>query len=921
MKNTRFMEAMFSAVDNNDEELTRQVANDIENAKANGTVDTDEIKYESVGDGTVKIIDKGTGEVTIAQKASDEADTYDLNPAVPDVQLEKFLHPTRDGHIGKQTGSPDEYAEGHLRNDQQISRAGEWGNVEDTAQEGPEGDEKEFSVASDNTVVQRVFSDQEFCERLFSEVIDSEDTAVVGDLKVEKIPEEDHTVVVTDETTGDQAKVTLDDDEMQVTELESKNLSDRDFSDYGDGSGYDPLHVVGVDASNHTIVDAPEYTEESAQELQRRLTEDGVDAVQIFDNAEDARDYAFQLLSSLGASEVGEPEQAEYSDHMIYLTDFNADNTQIMCRMFSEATLGIADTRNKVEDAIESGDQIETDDEVITPVDAITAVVEDKDNGEFTKATVDGTDMKLEHIDEDEADDITGNLSVIESESGIDDNDWDDDDDDEDDDDECDQKECSDIYTDDTETRYFSENEDFTAYMQRLYSCEADEEEVADAIESGEEVENDNEVITPVDSKTAVVEDKETGEFTKATLDGDDSVEVHPIDEDEAEELTKDTVVDKDSEKDYSDIYTDDTETRYFSENEDFTAYMQRLFTGDADEEDVADAIENGDEIETEDEVITPVDSKTAVVEDKETGEFTKATLDEDGKGIETKAIDEDEADDLTKDVKVDEDSEEDEDEKVHSDETGTRYFSDDEEFTDFMERIFSDDTKQDAIEDAIENGDQLETEEEVITPVDNKTAVVEDKGNGEFTKVTITPDEEGINVHPISEDEADDMTEGLRVAKEAEDEDTGEKQFADTYAEDPVLDKFFADIAMGQVAPAGPQAPAPQPAAVDAYGNPIADPNQQVVPDQNPNGPVTPTVEDVEDKATAAVQAINAAAAEASATIAQAKAAPAPNAEPDLQEAQFSDYDDYFDESELEDRLFSDTDDTLVSWIDNIHK
>ena len=812
MKNTRFMEAMFSAVDNNDEELTRQVANDIENAKANGTVDTDEIKYESVGDGTVKIIDKGTGEVTIAQKASDEADTYDLNPAVPDVQLEKFLHPTRDGHIGKQTGSPDEYAEGHLRNDQQISRAGEWGNVEDTAQEGPDGDEKEFSVASDNTVVQRVFSDQEFCERLFSEVIDSEDTAVVGDLKVEKIPEEDHTVVVTDETTGDQAKVTLDDDEMQVTELESKNLSDRDFSDYGDGSGYDPLHVVGVDASNHTIVDAPEYTEESAQELQRRLTEDGVDAVQIFDNAEDARDYAFQLLSSLGASEVGEPEQAEYSDHMIYLTDFNADNTQIMCRMFSEATLGIADTRNKVEDAIESGDQIETDDEVITPVDAITAVVEDKDNGEFTKATVDGTDMKLEHIDEDEADDITGNLSVIESESGIDDNDWDDDDDDEDDDDECDQKECS-------------------------------------------------------------------------------------------------------------DIYTDDTETRYFSENEDFTAYMQRLFTGDADEEDVADAIENGDEIETEDEVITPVDSKTAVVEDKETGEFTKATLDEDGKGIETKAIDEDEADDLTKDVKVDEDSEEDEDEKVHSDETGTRYFSDDEEFTDFMERIFSDDTKQDAIEDAIENGDQLETEEEVITPVDNKTAVVEDKGNGEFTKVTITPDEEGINVHPISEDEADDMTEGLRVAKEAEDEDTGEKQFADTYAEDPVLDKFFADIAMGQVAPTGPQAPAPQPAAVDAYGNPIADPNQQVVPDQNPNGPVTPTVEDVEDKATAAVQAINAAAAEASATIAQAKAAPAPNAEPDLQEAQFSDYDDYFDESELEDRLFSDTDDTLVSWIDNIHK
>ena len=66
MKNTRFMEVLFSAVENNDEELTAQVAKDIEDAKANGVVDTDEVKYEDAGDGRVAITDKETGEVTVA---------------------------------------------------------------------------------------------------------------------------------------------------------------------------------------------------------------------------------------------------------------------------------------------------------------------------------------------------------------------------------------------------------------------------------------------------------------------------------------------------------------------------------------------------------------------------------------------------------------------------------------------------------------------------------------------------------------------------------------------------------------------------------------------------------------------------------------------------------------------------------------
>ena len=44
MKNTRFMDRLFSAVEENDEELAKQVAKDIEDAKANGSVDTEEVK-------------------------------------------------------------------------------------------------------------------------------------------------------------------------------------------------------------------------------------------------------------------------------------------------------------------------------------------------------------------------------------------------------------------------------------------------------------------------------------------------------------------------------------------------------------------------------------------------------------------------------------------------------------------------------------------------------------------------------------------------------------------------------------------------------------------------------------------------------------------------------------------------------------
>lgn len=539
MKNTRFMEVLFSAVENNDEELTAQVAKDIEDAKANGVVDTEELKYENAGDGKVAITDKETGEVTVAENAEDESETYDLYPAELTEQVEGFIHPEADGVTpGDQIGAPDEdVVEDHLGGTP-ISESMEEEYAEDIAQEGPcegpceeeeceeceeEEEEREFSVSTDNTVVLRIFSDQEFCERLFSEVIESEETVKVGDLKIEKDAEDENSVIVTNETTGDQAKVVLEDDEMEVTELDSKAFSEDEQ--------FEPLHVVGVDTFNHQIIDASEYSAESAQDLVERLTEQGVDAVQVFECPEEARDYAIQLLESLGveeAEEVEEPVQAEFSDHTIFVTRFFSNNTELMDRMFSEAVNDIDASQEAIEDAIENGDEIETDTEIITPIDAETAVIEDKESGEFTKVTLDGEDMNLEAISEEEAKELTDHIAVLDEEE--------------------EEKEFSDIYCDETETKFFSESEEMTDYMIRLFSEESDSEAIEDAIENGDQIETDTEIITPVDAKTAVIEDKENGEFTKAVMD-DEDLEITPISEEEAENLTDHVAVEADEEE------------------------------------------------------------------------------------------------------------------------------------------------------------------------------------------------------------------------------------------------------------------------------------------------------------------------------------------------------------------------------------
>lgn len=815
MKNTRFMEVLFSAVENKDEELAAQVAKDIEDAKTKGAVDTDEVKYENLGDGRVSVTDKENGEVTIVEKATDESDTYDMYPAEQDQQIEGFLHPESDGVTpGKQVGAPDEHVEDHMDGKGVIApnmscgglnpNAGNEKSVEVTAKEGPQpegcegceenADEKEFSVSTDNSVVLRIFSDQEYCERLFSEVIESEETAKVGDLKIEKLPDED-AVVVTDEKTGDAARVEMDGENMEVTELDSKNFSDEEQ--------YDPMFVVGVDPVDHIIVDAPVYSEEDAQELIQSLSEKGVEGCQVFEDPESARDYAISLLNSLGVEsedDVEEPVQAEFSDHTIYLTEFNApEHSGFMCRMFSESINGIGDIQSAVEDAIANGDEIETDNEIITPVDSKTAIVEDKDSDEFTKVSIEGPEMELEKINENQAQELTDHVVVSEEEE---------DEDEDEEEEEEDEKNFSaieryfsdtegDIYCDESKTKFFSENEELTQYMIRLYSEDADSAEIEKAIESGEQIETDNEVITPVDSKTAVIEDKENGEFTKATVD-DENIDVHPISEDEADKLTEDLAVedndedeDEEDEKKFSaiercfsqyeegDVYYDESETKFFSENEEFTAYMERLFSGDCDCKDIEEAIENGKQIETDNEVITPVDSKTAVVEDKENGEFTKATMEDDD-----------------------------------------------------------------------------------------------------------------IEVHPLTEEEADKLTDGLAVESEKK------------YSEDPILDKFFADIASG--------AESSVPAAVPVPAGSV-DPSTPVIPvasssasvpagDPSVEGGEMPTVESIEDKALAAVKSIREVADEAANQIMEAKAAPAPVGEEDLKEAQFSETED----------------DTLVSWLNN---
>lgn len=572
---TKFMQAMFSANEREDEELAGQVAEDIESAKENGEVDTDEVNYKHLGDGNVMIHDKVNDEVTLAKKALDEHETYDL-VAVPTEDLDMYLHMAEDGVTPDESveGVDEEHYEEHMEAPMDYMEDEYVDGSELNDEECGECEEKEFSYYGDNVVLQRLFSDQIFMEKIFNEVIESEETAKVGDIKVEKI--DDDTVLVTSEATGDQARIEVQGEHLKVDELEQREMSEEDYEDEecyngcGSSEQYEPMFIVGVDAGNHVIIDAPVYNEEDAQDLASRLEESGVEGIGIFECPDEAREHAEELLNSLGVDseeQVGEPEQAEFSDYGVYVTRYFSydeleeieneyyerlfsevdpeDCTEFMLKMFSE-TEEDAPTQEKIEDALESGEEIEEDGEVITPISDDTVVVEDKNNNEFTKVTLDGDEMDVEKISREEAEELVEDIAVESEEE------------DEDEEDESEEREFSEVFVDPFEL----DSSEVTSYMMRLFSESEDDDEslqedVESALEDGEQVETDNEIITPISSEVAVVEDKMNGEFTKVTVEGED-MHVEKLSDSEAEDLLENVEVEETEEE---------QEEREFSEN------------------------------------------------------------------------------------------------------------------------------------------------------------------------------------------------------------------------------------------------------------------------------------------------------------------------------------------------------------------
>lgn len=399
MSKTRFMTLMFSATDKEDEELLNQVHGDIESAKTNGSFEDEEMSYKDLGNGQVLATDKGTNEHTMIHTETGDSELVELEE-VPDYCVEGYLHPEV---------VPDGSAVVNPM-------------VEEDKPE--EKDQKEFSVVTDNTAVIKIFSDQDLVETVTESVSKSEQDAQVGDLKFEKDSDEEG-VIVTDVTSGDKARVVLDGPEMKVTELDQKNFksfSNRSNKDmnvirrkvYSNAEQYEPIFVVGIDPINKVLVNSPVYGEVAANELAEKLTSLGLVGVSIFADPDQGRDYALGLLTGEGAEEVAEAEemQVAYSDNTVVANRYFSDRTRFMNRLFSEADEGISDAQDEIEDAIKSGDQLETENEIITPVGGNSAVVEDKDTGEFTSVELVGDSMNVDQITEDKAQELMKDVTV-----------------------------------------------------------------------------------------------------------------------------------------------------------------------------------------------------------------------------------------------------------------------------------------------------------------------------------------------------------------------------------------------------------------------------------------------------------------------------------------------------------------------------
>jgi hypothetical protein len=523
---TRFMQVMYSATENQDAELTNQVANDIEVAKQNGQFEDDEVTYVNLGSGKVLVVDKENGESTIIEEDPEDAEGYSLEGYEnPDAALEKFLHPEDDGVTpdeNVQTEETENVEVDHLGG-QEISESVEDKTVEENAIEGnnevcPEcgndpctcEEEEEEQHEYSNTAMAKLFSDPDFYLKLFSDVVTEDKPAIVGDLKIEVDEDNPDTIVVTDIESGDAAQVNTDEDgEVIVNELQKECSEDEDF-----GEQYDPLYVVGVNEDTNELVDAQVYGEEAAEELAQRYQEIGVEGIGIFEDQLEAQEHAANLLGELGITELeahAEPEEHTFSDWTevsVFTTKFFSDEeiekhysetvSSFMERMFSEEEQEITDSQDIIEDAIESGEQVEDGNLVITPISNDMAVVADKDNGEYTKVTVEEDTLDMDKISEEEADELTKDIEVG-----------------------------------DGEEKAYSE------YELKLNVYSDVQDEVADAIESGEEVENDGEIITPISEDTAIVFDKENNEYTKVVLDENKDLETDNLSEEEAEDEIK----------------------------------------------------------------------------------------------------------------------------------------------------------------------------------------------------------------------------------------------------------------------------------------------------------------------------------------------------------------------------------------------
>lgn len=427
MSITRFMSRLFSATEQKDEELTAQVAEDIESAKESGSVDTEEMAYEHIGDGHVLATDKETGEVTHILPNVEDHELYDLEDVTDDV--ERFLHPVVGDTVMIAEEDPSENNEKYLHPvvgdtvmyEQDLCE----GECNDPACECNE--QRTFSVSSSNTIVNKIFSEQEEMEEATEETIRSEQVVELGDMKFEKLS--DSEVLVTDKSSGDKAKVALDGPEMEVTELDEKSFkmysetinkmkSRKVTRKIYSEEEVTTFYVVGIDPTNQILVNVPVYSEQAAHEMAAELSEKGVEALNMFVCPNEAREYAWALLNNEGVESeeaVGEEEKT-FSDNgsTIYCNRFFTDRTRFMNRLFSEAEAGIDTAQNIIEVAAEDGVQLETETEIITPVDSETVVVEDKETGEYTKVELVGDEMQTEAISRDEAEDLTDDLEVDE---------------------------------------------------------------------------------------------------------------------------------------------------------------------------------------------------------------------------------------------------------------------------------------------------------------------------------------------------------------------------------------------------------------------------------------------------------------------------------------------------------------------------